>query len=42
MADHVHLLLSIPPKFSLTNTVRAVKGKSAIRIHWQSVRGNEA
>jgi putative transposase len=35
MADHVHLLLSIPPKFSIANTVGYVKGKSAIRIHRQ-------
>jgi putative transposase len=35
MPDHVHLLLSIPPKFSVANTVGFVKGKSAIRIHRQ-------
>ncbi len=35
MADHVHLLLSVPPKFSVANTVGYVKGKSAIRIHRQ-------
>jgi putative transposase len=35
MPDHVHLLLSIPPKFSIANTVGFVKGKSAIRIHRQ-------
>jgi len=33
--DHVHMLLSIPPKFSVANTVGYVKGKSAIRIHRQ-------
>jgi len=33
MLDHVHLLLSIPPKFSIANTVGFVKGKSAIQIH---------
>ena len=33
MADHVHLCLSIPPKYSVANTVGFVKGKSAIRIH---------
>ncbi len=33
MADHVHLCLSIPPKFSVANTVGFLKGKSAIRIH---------
>jgi len=36
--DHVHLLLSIPPKFSVANTVGYVKGKSAIRIHRQFLR----
>jgi len=33
MSDHIHLLLSIPPKFSVANTVGFLKGKSAIRIH---------
>jgi putative transposase len=31
MPDHVHLCLSIPPKFSVANTVGFLKGKSAIR-----------
>ena len=33
LPDHVLLLLSIPPKFSVANTVGFVKGKSAIQIH---------
>lgn len=33
MADHVHLMLSIPPKYSVAHTVGFLKGKSAIRIH---------
>ena len=33
MPDHIHLLLSIPPKFSVSNTIGFIKGKSAIRIH---------
>lgn len=33
MSDHIHLCLSIPPKFSVANTVGFLKGKSAIRIH---------
>ena len=33
MPDHVHLLLSIPLKFSVANTIGVIKGKSAIRIH---------
>ena len=33
MPDHIHLVLSIPPKFSVANTVGFLKGKSAVRIH---------
>ena len=33
MSDHVHLCVSIPPKFSVAHTVGFLKGKSAIRIH---------
>jgi putative transposase len=33
MADHVHMCLSIPPKFSVAHTVGFLKGKSALRIH---------
>ena len=33
MADHVHLCLSIPPKYSVANAIGRMKGKSAIRIH---------
>ncbi len=33
LADHVHLLLSIPPKYSVANTIGRLKGKSAILIH---------
>ena len=33
MPDHVHLLLSVPPKYSIANTVGFLKGKSAIRIN---------
>ena len=33
MPDHIHLCLSVPPKFSVANTVGFLKGKSAIRIH---------
>lgn len=32
MRDHVHMLLMIPPKHSVSNTVGFLKGKSAIRI----------
>ena len=37
MPDHIHLLLSIPPKYSVSNTAGFIKGKSAIRIHRQQL-----
>ena len=33
MPDHVHMLLSVPPKYSIAHTIGFLKGKSAIRIH---------
>ena len=33
LSDHVHVLLGIPPKFSVANTVGFLKGKSAIGLH---------
>jgi len=30
--DHVHMLISIPPKHSVSNVVGFIKGKSAIQI----------
>ena len=36
--DHIHLLLSIPPKYSVSNTVGFLKGKSAVRIHRELLR----
>ncbi|WP_444921695.1 IS200/IS605 family transposase [Microbulbifer sp. CnH-101-G] len=32
MRDQIHMLLMIPPKFSASNTVGFLKGKSAIQI----------
>ena len=32
MADHVHILLSIPPMYSVSQVVGFIKGKSAIQI----------
>ena len=32
MGDHVHICLSIPPKFAVSNVVGFLKGKSAIAI----------
>jgi REP-associated tyrosine transposase len=33
MADHVHMCLRIPPKFSIAMVIGFLKGKSAVRIH---------
>ena len=33
MPDHVHMLLSVPPRYSIAMTLGYLKGKSAIRIH---------
>ena len=33
MPDHVHMLLSVPPRYSIAMTMGYLKGKSAIRIH---------
>ena len=32
MVDHVHLMLSIPPKYSVADVIGYIKGKSAIHI----------
>jgi len=32
MLDHVHMCISIPPKYSVSNIVGYIKGKSAISI----------
>ena len=38
MTDHVHMLLSIPPKFSVANIVGKLKGKSTIMINQTYVK----
>ncbi len=32
MSDHVHMMISIPPKYSVAQTIGYIKGKSAIHI----------
>ena len=36
--DHIHMLLSIPPKYSVAHTIGFLKGKSAVRIHRELLR----
>ena len=38
LADHVHLCLSIPPKYSVAHTIGFLKGKSAVQIHRKLLR----
>ncbi len=33
MLDHIHVVLRIPPKYSVAYTIGFLKGKSAVRIH---------
>ena len=33
MPDHVHMCLSVPPKYSISMTIGYIKGKSAIKIN---------
>ena len=32
MPDHVHMLISIPPKYAVSQVIRYMKGKSAIHL----------
>jgi putative transposase len=33
MPDHIHMCVSIPPKYSVSHTLGFLKGKRAVRIH---------
>jgi len=35
--DHVHMVLSIPPKYSVAMMLGYLKGKSAIQIHREAL-----
>ena len=32
MSDHVHMMISIPPKYSVSQVIGYIKGKSAIHL----------
>lgn len=34
MPDHVHMLISISPKYSVSQVIGFIKGKSAIHVAW--------
>ena len=37
--DHLHVCLSIPPKYSVANAIGFLKGKTAIRLHREFGKG---
>jgi putative transposase len=41
MPDHIHLCLSVPPKYSIAMTIGYLKGKSSIRIHRDILRNTK-
>jgi putative transposase len=38
MPDHVHMCVSIPPKYSVLHVIGFLKGKSAVLIHREALR----
>ena len=38
VSDHIHMVLGIPPKYSVAMTMGYLKGKSAVKIHRELVR----
>ena len=38
MPDHVHMCLSIPPKYSVAHVIGFLKGKSAVLIHREALK----
>ena len=42
MPDHIHMLISIPPKYTVSNVIGYIKGKSAIYIarHYRGKKRN--
>src|SRR6266576_5534063 len=47
MPDHVHMMISIPPKYAVSQVIGFIKGKSAIHLarvygeKWGSISGRE-
>lgn len=40
-SDHIHMCLSVPPKFSIAFVIGFLKGKSAIRIQRNLLKNNQ-
>ena len=41
MPDHVHMMISIPPKYAVSQVIGYIKGKSAIHLARSMERGSE-
>jgi putative transposase len=41
IADHTHMLMNVPPKYSIAITIGYSKSKSAIRIHRHLLKKKE-
>jgi putative transposase len=41
MPDHIHMCLSVSPKYSIAMTIGYLKGKSSIRIHREVLRNSK-
>ena len=42
LPDHIHRLLSVPPKHNIAMAIGYLKSKSAIRIHRQQLKKRDA
>lgn len=42
MADHVHMCLRVPPKYSIALIIGFLKGKSAVLIHRKIIKTKKA
>jgi len=38
LSDHIHMVLSVPPKYSIAMTMGYLKGKGAVKIHRELMR----
>ena len=41
LADHVHMMISIPPKYSVSSVVGFIKGKSAFHLGGRTENGSK-
>lgn len=42
MGDHVHMMISIPPEYAVSQVIGCIKGKRAIHLPVFMARGSES